>query len=67
MPGIYVNDGGATSSAIGNILGGIAQEVGPEGAAKAALLAQQTQGADLAKRGQMEQDCVGSEPATFRG
>ena len=31
MPGIYVNDGGATSSAIGNILGGIAQEVGPEG------------------------------------
>ena len=48
MPGIYVNDGGATSSAIGNILGGIAQEVGPEGAAKAALLAQQTQGADLA-------------------
>ena len=47
MPGIYVNDGGATSSAIGNILGGIAQEVGPEGAAKAALLSQQTQGADL--------------------
>ena len=47
MPGIYVHDGGATSSAIGNILGGIAQEVGPEGAAKAALLAQQTQGADL--------------------
>ena len=47
MPGIYVNDGGATSSAIGNILGGIAQEVGPEGVAKAALLAQQTQGADL--------------------
>jgi hypothetical protein len=47
MPGIYVNDGGATSSAIGNILGGIAQEVGPEGAAKAALLQQQTQGADL--------------------
>ena len=42
-----MNDGGATSSAIGNILGGIAQEVGPEGAAKAALLAQQTQGADL--------------------
>ena len=35
------------SSAIGNILGGIAQEVGPEGAAKAALLSQQTQGADL--------------------
>ena len=50
MPGIYVNDGGATSSAIGNILGGIAQEVGPEGAAKAALLSQQTQGADLANR-----------------
>ena len=42
-----MNDGGATSSAIGNILGGIAQEVGPEGAAKAALLSQQTQGADL--------------------
>ena len=47
MPGLYINDGGATSSAIGNILGGIAQEVGPEGAAKAALLSQQTQGADL--------------------
>lgn len=43
-----MNDGGATSSAIGNILGGIAQEVGPEGAAKAALLQQQTQGTDLA-------------------
>ena len=50
MPGIYVNDGGATSSAIGNILGGIAQEVGPEGAAKAALLQQQTQGADISNQ-----------------
>src|SRR4029077_20377810 len=47
IPGLYINDGGQMSSAIGNILGGIAQEVGPEGAAKAALLAQQTQGADL--------------------
>jgi hypothetical protein len=48
MPGIYVQDGGETSSALGNILGNIAQQVGPEGAAKAALLQQQTQGADLA-------------------
>jgi hypothetical protein len=55
MPGIYVNDGGATSSAIGNILGGIAQEVGPEGAAKAALLAQQTQGADLENQAKWNQ------------
>ena len=47
MPGLYIQDGGETSSAIGNILGGIAQQVGPEGAAKAALLQQQTQGADL--------------------
>ena len=46
-PGIYVQDGGELSSSLGNILGGIAQQVGPEGAAKAALLAQQTQGADL--------------------
>ena len=38
------------SSAIGNILGGIAQEVGPEGAAKAALLSQQTQGADISNQ-----------------
>lgn len=47
MPGMYINDGGEMSSALGNILGGIAQQVSPEGQAKAALTAQQTQGADL--------------------
>ena len=47
-PGLYVQDGGELSSSLGNILGNIATQVGPEGAAKAALLAQQTQGADLA-------------------
>ena len=45
-----MNDGGATSSALGNILGGIAQQVGPEAAAKAALLYQETQGADIANQ-----------------
>ena len=47
-PGVYLHDGGEMSSSLGNILGNIATQVGPEGAAKAALLAQQTQGADLA-------------------
>jgi hypothetical protein len=47
MPGIYINDGGQTSSTLGNILGGIAANVGPEAAAKAQLLYQQTQGQDL--------------------
>ena len=50
MPGIYVNDGGATSSALGNILGGIAQQVGPEAAAKAQLLREQTEQADWNNR-----------------
>jgi hypothetical protein len=63
MPGIYVNDGGATSSAIGNILGGIAQEVGPEGAAKAALLAQQTQGADISNQDAYEKLLAGEAAA----
>ena len=63
MPGIYVNDGGATSSAIGNILGGIAQEVGPEGAAKAALLQQQTQGADISNQDAYEKLLAGEAAA----
>ena len=49
------------SSAIGNILGSIAQQVGPEGAAKAALLAQQTQGADLDNQDTWKSSC-GREP-----
>jgi hypothetical protein len=63
MPGIYVNDGGATSSAIGNILGGIAQQVGPEGAAKAALLSQQTQGADISNQDAYEKLLAGEAAA----
>jgi hypothetical protein len=35
VPGLYINDGGATSSALGQILGGIATNMGPEAAAKA--------------------------------
>jgi hypothetical protein len=58
-----VNDGGATSSAIGNILGGIAQEVGPEGAAKAALLQQQTQGADISNQDAYEKLLAGEAAA----
>jgi hypothetical protein len=46
-PGLYVQDGGQLSSSLGSILGNIATQVGPEAAAKAALLSQQTQGADL--------------------
>ena len=54
MPGIFINDGGQTSSTLGNILGGIAANVGPEAAAKAQLLYQQTQGADLANQNAFE-------------
>ena len=50
MPGIYVNDGGEMSSALGNILGNIATQVGPKAAAEAALLQQQTQGADISNQ-----------------
>ena len=63
MPGIYINDGGASSSAIGNILGGIAQQVGPEGAAKAALLQQQTQGADISNQDAYEKLLAGEAAA----
>ena len=63
MPGIYINDGGQTSSAIGNILGGIAQQVGPEGAAKAALLQQQTQGADISNQDAYEKLLAGEAAA----
>lgn len=63
MPGIYVNDGGATSSALGNILGGIAQQVGPEAAAKAALLYQQTQGADISNQDAYEKLLAGETAA----
>ena len=63
MPGIYISDGGASSSAIGNILGGIAQQVGPEGAAKAALLQQQTQGADISNQDAYEKLLAGEAAA----
>lgn len=46
MPGIYINDGGATSSALGNMLGGIAANFSPEAAAKAQLLREQIEEAD---------------------
>jgi hypothetical protein len=46
MPGIYVNDGGQTSSAIGSILGNLATNLGPEAAAKAQLLKLQSEEAD---------------------
>jgi hypothetical protein len=46
MPGIYVNDGGGISSALGNILGGMANNMGPEAAAKAQLLKLQAEEAD---------------------
>ena len=64
MPGIYVQDGGATSSALGNILGGIAQQVGPEAAAKAQLLYQQTQGADISNQDAYEKLLAGEAAAS---
>jgi hypothetical protein len=42
VPGIYINDGGQTSSALGNILGGIATNLSPQTAAQAQLLREQT-------------------------
>jgi hypothetical protein len=50
VPGIYINDGGATSSALGNVLGNIATNLGPEAAAKAQLLREQTEQADWNNR-----------------
>ena len=50
MPGIYINDGGQTASALGNVLGGLATELGPEAAAKAQLLREQTEQADWSNR-----------------
>jgi hypothetical protein len=50
MPGIYVNDGGATSSAIGNALGGLATDFSPETAAKAKLLWLQSEGVDISNQ-----------------
>jgi hypothetical protein len=47
VPGIYINDSGGTSSALGNILGNIATNLGPEAAARAQELQQQTMGLDL--------------------
>ena len=67
MPGIYVQDGGATSSALGNILGGIAQQVGPEAAAKAQLLYQQTQGADIANERSYTQQVLDANAARQAG
>ena len=64
MPGLYINDGGATSSALGNILGGIAQQVGPEAAAKAQLLYQQTQGADISNQDAYEKLLAGEAAAS---
>jgi hypothetical protein len=62
-----VNDGGATSSALGNILGGIAQQVGPEAAAKAALLYQQTQGADITNERNYTQEVLDANAARQAG
>jgi hypothetical protein len=63
VPGIYVNDGGATSSALGSILGNIATNVGPEAAAKAQLLSQQTQGADISNQDAYEKLLAGEAAA----
>ena len=46
IPGIYVNDGGATANSLGDILGGIANELSPAGRARALLLNEQTENAD---------------------
>jgi hypothetical protein len=50
MPGIYLNDGGATSSALGNALGGLAGAFSPENQAKAALIKLQSEQADWQNR-----------------
>ena len=50
MPGIYISDGGQTSSALGNVLGGIAANLSPEASARAQLLREQTEQADWNNR-----------------
>src|SRR6516162_3583795 len=51
MPGLYINDGGQTSSALSNALSGLSMALSPEARAKADLLWYQTQGADIANQG----------------
>lgn len=62
-PGIYIQDGGATSSALGNALGGIAANLTPEAQARAQLIYQQTQGADIANQTAYEQQLLAEAAA----
>jgi hypothetical protein len=67
MPGIFINDGGATSSALGSALGNLATTVGPKAAAEAQLLFQQTQGQDLSNERNWSQQVLDAAAARNAG
>lgn len=50
MPGLYINDGGASSSALSNALNGLAGAFSPEAQARASLLYLQSEQADWNNR-----------------
>ena len=67
MPGIFVNDGGSTSSALGNALGGIAADFSPQAYAAAQLVRQQTEEAmwqnrQLSSQVPAQENAAGSAP-----
>jgi hypothetical protein len=47
--GIYILDGGQTASALGNILGNIATNLGPQAQAEAQNLRYRTEGQDISR------------------
>ena len=55
MPGIYVQDGGETASALGKILGGVAANMSPQAQAEAQALRYRTEGLDIANQAAAEQ------------
>lgn len=63
MPGLYIQDGGQTASALGNAIGQLADNLSPEGRARAQLVYQQTQGADIANQNAYEQQLAAEAAA----
>jgi hypothetical protein len=50
VPGLYINDGGETASALGKVLGGIASNYDPKTIAEAQALRYRTEGEDIANQ-----------------
>jgi hypothetical protein len=72
MPGIYINDGGQTSSALSSALAGLAGAMSPENAAKAQLYWLESEKADLenqqlSNRVAAERQSAGSFPSLLSG